>query len=93
MKHRFIRGAVGLAGASLVAGVVTTLPVSAKTNMITSCGQVITTIGHWVLANSAADGRRRRATRSSPPARATCATQVPTLARLRDLLGRPGAIR
>lgn len=51
MKHRFIRGAVGLAGASLVAGVVTTLPVSAKTNLITSCGQVIKTGTVWVLAN------------------------------------------
>ena len=46
-----LRGAIGAAGASLLAGVVVTMPASASTNMITACGTVVNASGHWVVAN------------------------------------------
>lgn len=50
MKQRLIRGAIGFAGVSLLAGAVTIVPASAKSpTLITQCGTVISKGGNYAL--------------------------------------------
>ena len=50
-KQLLLRGAIGASAASLLAGALTIMPASAGTNMVTACGTVITSAGHWAVAS------------------------------------------